>query len=69
MVIVGMSATVVPRSFCYCLNPKSMQNNSPKPIIAAIKAILLRTFGVQVGVPSSDLLLLAVGCGRTNVFY
>ena len=30
------------------LNPKSMQNNSPKPIITAIKAIILHTFGVQV---------------------
>ena len=31
------------------LNPKSMQNNSPKPIITAIKAIILHTFGVQEG--------------------
>ena len=30
------------------LNPKSMYNNSPKPMIAAIKAIILHTFGVQV---------------------
>ena len=30
------------------LNPKSMQNNSPKPIITAIKAMILHTFGVQV---------------------
>ena len=35
--------------FRVCLNPKSMQNNSPKPKITAIKAILLHTFGVQVG--------------------
>ena len=27
------------------LNPKSMQNNSPKPIIIGIKAIILHTFG------------------------
>ena len=32
-----------------CLNPKSMPNSSPKPIIIAIKAIILHTFGVQVG--------------------
>ena len=31
------------------LDPKSMQNNSPKPIITTIKAIILRTLGVQVG--------------------
>ena len=31
-----------------CPNPKRMQNNSPKPIITAIKAIILHTFGVQV---------------------
>ena len=30
------------------LNPKSIQHNSPKPIIMAIKAIILPTFGVQV---------------------
>ena len=34
---------------CKTLNPKSMQNNSPKPIIIAIKASILPTFGVQVG--------------------
>ena len=38
------------------LNPKSMQNNSPKPIIIAMKAIMLHTFGAQVG-----LKVLAVG--------
>ena len=32
------------------LDPKSMYNHSPKPIITAIKAIILHTFGVQVGV-------------------
>ena len=26
-----------------------MQNNGPKPIVKAIKAIILHTFGVQVG--------------------
>ena len=26
-----------------------MQNNSPKPIRIAVKAIILHTFGVQVG--------------------
>ena len=30
------------------LNPKSMQNNSPKPIEIAPKAIVPHTFGVQV---------------------
>ena len=30
------------------LNPKSMQNNSPKPIKAALRAFILHTFGVQV---------------------
>ena len=33
-------------------NPKSMQNNSPKPIIIAIKAIILHTFGAQVDLNS-----------------
>ena len=32
------------------LNLKSMSNNSPKPRIIDIKAIILHTFGVQVGV-------------------
>ena len=27
------------------LNPQSMENNGPKPLIIAIKAICLRTFG------------------------
>ena len=31
------------------LDPKSMQNNSPQPIKTALKAIILHTFGVQVG--------------------
>ena len=31
------------------LNPKSRQNNSPKPINIAQKASILHTFGVQVG--------------------
>ena len=31
------------------LNPKIMRNNSPKPIIIALRAIILWTFGVQVG--------------------
>ena len=31
------------------LNPKSMQNNSPKPLKTAQKAIILHTLGVQVG--------------------
>ena len=35
------------RSLDY-LNPKSMQNNSPKPKILAINAIILHTFGAQV---------------------
>ena len=30
------------------LSPKSMQNNSPKPRITAIKASILHPFGVQV---------------------
>ena len=30
------------------LDPKSMQNNSPKPLKRAQKAIILHTFGVQV---------------------
>ena len=30
------------------LNPKSMQNDSPKPPKIAIKAIILHTFSVQV---------------------
>ena len=30
------------------LNPKSRQNNNPKPLITAIKAIVLHTFRVQV---------------------
>ena len=29
------------------LNPKSMQNKSHKPIITAVKAIILYTFGLQ----------------------
>ena len=29
--------------------PKNMQHNSPKPKIAAIKAIIIHVFGVQVG--------------------
>ena len=29
----------------FYLNPKSMQINSPKPVIVAIKAIILHTFG------------------------
>ena len=37
------------------LNPKSMQNNSPEPIITAIKAIILHTFGVQVILAVLDL--------------
>ena len=28
--------------------PKNMQTNGPKPIIIALKAIVLHTFGVQV---------------------
>ena len=32
-----------------------MQNNSPKPIITATKAIILHTFGVQVGVRDEGL--------------
>ena len=32
------------------LNPKNMSNNSPRPKIIAIKAIILHTFGVQVAV-------------------
>ena len=31
------------------LNPQSMENNGPQPIITAIKAIMLHTSGVQVG--------------------
>ena len=31
-------------------NPKSMYNNNPEPIIIAIKAIILHTFGVKVRV-------------------
>ena len=31
------------------LNPKHMQNHGPKPMIKAIGAIILHTFGVQVG--------------------
>ena len=31
------------------LDPKSMQNNSPKPMIISINAIIFPTFGVQVG--------------------
>ena len=31
-------------------NPKIVQNNGPKPLTIAIKAIILHTFGVQVGV-------------------
>ena len=30
------------------LNPQNMYNNSPKPPIIAIKAIILHTFGAQV---------------------
>ena len=30
------------------LNPQSRQNNSPKPLSIAQKAIILPTFGVQV---------------------
>ena len=33
------------------LNPKSMQKHAPKPIIIAIKAIILPTLGVQVVLP------------------
>ena len=32
------------------LHPKSMSNNSPKPIKTAQKVIILHTFGVQVGI-------------------
>ena len=32
------------------LKPRSMQNDSPKPLIIAIKAIVLHTCGVQVEV-------------------
>ena len=31
----------------HILNPNSMYDNSPKPPITAIKAIILHTFGVQ----------------------
>ena len=43
------SGVVSGGSFRAYLNPKSMQSNSTKPKIIAIKAIILHTFGVQVG--------------------
>ena len=48
--ITRKKAAVAQRQFEAYLNPKSMYNNSPKPIITDIKAIILHTFGVQVGV-------------------
>ena len=40
-------AFVVPSSaFRVDLNPKSVRNNSPKPVIIATKAIMLLTLGV-----------------------
>ena len=35
------------------LNPKSMQNNSPKPIITGIRAMILHTLWVQVSIETS----------------
>ena len=37
----------------FYLNPRGKQINSPKPNITAIKAIILHTFGVQVGLQDS----------------
>ena len=52
-------------SCCYSnydyLDPKSMQNNSPKHLKLAQRAIILHTFGVQVLLLSSLLSLLLFG--------
>ena len=52
----------------YYLNPKSMQNNSPKPIITAIRAIVLHTFGVQVLSPSKPIIGLILRLWPSAIF-
>ena len=47
------------------LNPRSMQNDSPKPRITAIRAIILHTFGVWVG----PVELRTFGCRRQGLAY
>ena len=46
---MGLGFRVYGLGFRVYLDPKSRKNHSPKPIITAIKAIILHTFGVQVG--------------------
>ena len=44
--LVRVRETLVSKRCLMYLNPKSMYTNSPKPMIIAIKAIILHTFGV-----------------------
>ena len=47
--IAGRENPATPtHSKTHYLNPQNMQKNSLKPIIIAIQAIILHTFGIQV---------------------
>ena len=48
MILLALSFTPGTNDNLLCRNHQSMLENRPKPIITAIKAIILHTFGVQV---------------------